>query len=554
MSLRNSFFSLLSARNRVEVPDASELAQIHDLDDAELPHALLHAFRTGDIPLIEAIWRERGPFKAEVVLQDKRYWISTEEGLETLNLGTLAQDPWVEFIYSPELANRYFALMSETGIAGPEESPCIFDLLYRELGWLARELMDEQPNWQAGDLPILAGGLLHQPELALGLHELAQSRAMPKAYKHLLCWASKEEVAAFPQGLQPFMPIQYAETINPSTRMLELHRLEGADVASILPDDLRGIQLGIQPFGREASVLDWCLAGYFASLAVQHGYGVGADRILCATTTDFLSGFDPSSVDTARLDDMRTRLKSYCPVHLIHACYGSIELEEDCELTGTMGWFQGDEKSTDLWKVIVKAAADQEFARYILKLIPHDLLRKCALHRIHDLQASVREVHFLYQHLDLPASGRGILIGKEAFQYAQETGFRLRPGELVMSGDSWYLDEADSTDVRIRDYVMAQEIALGPVTLGSWSTCMSDADLVKRLFSMGTRLSKRGVEPCVHKAMALHRGLERLLPLVKTQGQWNAMLWVFGREGIKPFLREAPAAFRTKLAARTLSL
>ncbi|MBI6885868.1 hypothetical protein [Pseudomonas putida] len=314
-----------------QIPDSEFRRCIHELGRHELARALVRACVHGDLKIAKTIWSARGPFAVEY--QPNSIW--TIIGGTKVSLETSANHLFTNSSSGNDL-RELLEWMPSVGLGfmvgiGSEHA-LLFDSngLKRPINQLTR------PPAFAGDLPVLSGGFLHHPELAIALRAKSLKTHYPKPYKKVLCWVEEEMLAVAGDNAEQFS-INHGLTLGQGEDEHQVRITH--DLKACTEDALRDVQsyfiednhtkrshgewealrlaMRREPVGQADADRQNMILGHLGSEEHQYGLSHRPGYVLCSADLEYLCSFEMGAVRTENLARSRAFVSSYFPLDMI---------------------------------------------------------------------------------------------------------------------------------------------------------------------------------------------------------------------------------------------
>lgn len=586
----------LSQANRPKIKpyDPPEIeTSIAGLKDDELARALFRACIHGDLEIAKSIWESRGPFEVKYEYQSKpsQTIINDEVVLDS----TAAYHCFTNTENSAQLS-ELMEWMPTVGMGflvgvDADTAPMLqsskLEKAIRNLAWPA--------NFD-GELPLLAAGVLSNPELMLALQAKSSSSAFPAIFQEVLCWVEEGAVDEFQSQLSGYQSIQSLFLDNKAgTEYLEVPVLQVTDeivkdictshlvdAAPVLSDGVwKYRSLNLQTFPDDPSEpKNRVVLGYQADEPLKHGFNHKPGFVLCRTSVDFLSQFPLGKLSHENAVRANDFAKSYFPLDL-----ALIQTPQEHALhTGCLarknGMHEGVHDTLYSIKQLFKAFADTSILQpYLQKVINPSLFGFIKQHHCYvalDAEAMIG----LHQGLGMDNKGFALEIDHKGLQRLRDVGFRFSDDSEALH--SMRKNEAGSplmhrpvetmTDVKFdpEDYTMSRPSQnqsegdqeahdnryANAIAMNLWPSESAKPTSLLDAVSMAGRKKKWGETPHERSLLAYidHAGMEACAEVAKTTPHWTFLKDHFGREAMEPFMGSATRAARGKILMDDLGM
>ncbi|MBB4861644.1 hypothetical protein HNP46_000455 [Pseudomonas nitritireducens] len=604
-------------RGRHEV-DGWELKSVLSLKDADLASAFARAALVGDVELAKILWERRGPFKAEIRVlpgEPTRFEILGEEGARPLatrgtNYISEKKDQYLAMLSCASDAEELFSLILKSGLLGEGNIDNAASLLFDADGIseATQRFSALGPQFTEEELPFLRNGVLENPEAAIAMAELQESRTFMRAYEHMLCWATPDMIDDFPNHLRPYSvsleldyklaralvdePTQSGDYVTERvSEPLEVFRQGAARLLrsikgledgkslmiwhSFVPETLR---CNVSPQDKNSLVDDLVLAAQ-ASRAIRCGFGIHQGRVLCATSPEFLTSFVSAAPRESRLEAMRQRLANYFPLGIIHMEYAFGPESSLWLIPRHRDHFSGN-------YLIRTAGKCADFQRRIQQYLP-DLLIERLAREAYGLQRSSLTFH-PSEFQTLADVGLGHLPVRAELTAVQveemaKRGVKIPAGSKITveyPHQNWKLPGL------ARDFYakVASLGGEGGFILNGVNTGAPNEEHIGALRRIKDVLCSKDQAIQIRAALLLQRlpeellpalrkptdwvlagklfGDERIVPLlereylpkIRTSSEWNVMIKWLGHDPLVPYMHNAPDSTMTQQMSEVLEL
>lgn len=576
-------------RGRPEISD-EHFESVDHVETEDLPYIFARAVMHGDVELASFIWRRRGPFKATIQIPPgptTRYEIVGAEKTVPLPIGGyptgVGRGHYFSMLQTADQAEELFELMIESGLLGDDGFSDALSLLLDpdRLENTSTHFKSLSPHCVEEDLPFLRAGVLENPELVIGMKELAESRSFARAYEQVLVWASPDMINDFPNHLRPYRASQKVNYTQPqsedpnlssfqkemsqyvSARLDEfasdqLHRFDAKREAGtwVFNEDpskplrFKSLECGVEPSNR-LDVQDCLLLECLASKAIRRGFGFNQGRVLCAASTEFLSNFPSTAPRESKLHAILRALRDYCPMAMIHFHYGQGREANACLISSEKETFLGN-------SLVSRSGRNSDFAARLKQYLHPELLRVI----VQDTYGSntIRQKVGVDDFIGLKALGFSdapmwVKVSGPVVSELAMRGLKIPEGS-VLEATPLPLDQYTLIEWCLASqeyYGRVLSVAAGRIGInGIWSDSKTKELLKETRRFKSLDVSKADVQ--IRVAMLRRRGVDALMPDVKTASDWRLMFKVFGHEPMSEYMHKAPDEVMTQEMSGVLGL
>jgi hypothetical protein len=547
---------------------------IDQLMDEDLAYCMFTAATQGNVGVMTALWKQRGPF--EVVYEH-------EPGAENERLNGKVFESKKENLLSSCTDHYDVKLLFQTilsyGIKGLLEPGLSYPYLFRHAD--ISTIVDETLiNRFCGELPVLDAGCLQWPELAMALEAEGQRSLMPEAFRPMLCWATEEMLRMHGARLTPlrtFQGVSYERNsvIGPSNEPV-IFRVSMEEFAGdVQPAEdvvIHGITLGVEAHSghtESVGILFQCMA----PIDQQCGFADPQGRILCETRADFLLGFPVSPTSEANLAAADRYMDKRFPLavlgnHVATVCLSDFQHSRDCfEFPGyfTRALSNTWNPSNRFFFFIFKQS--EEVNKKLMRLMRKDqwlaLLRSCETARLEaDVLLALRDVHAIdNRHLRFSLLPQSVdRLHDAGYRFVDDTTIikcpralarfvQANPGVpyvfvdfeyrvVLMHKDNWKAEGVISESHRLHGLAQAMNLWTGagdhPKGVRASLDDLISLDMYQNdsteLMGTWVHLVKMGVEACVDAASSLEH--------------WKWIVKIFSIDQLRPYLKVMPRQAR----------
>lgn len=290
--------------NRADIGDYSLASVIDEIDKDDLAEILIESALSGQVGIFEQILKLRGQQEFSFEYDDDQTLLNGKPFPEH------ADFPLFRYVNSARGMKGVIDILARHGMSGVFTSSTNLPfLLSFESSASKRSLELCRRSTFTAELPFLDDGVLKYPELAL---TMARETHFKDAYEHILCWASSSMLEAFPEELKRYYGRQEVE--------LSTEQWVTVDEWGRMPGHPRFYQmvLGLDSYvpGR-LDVIDRCLIDYMTPEFSKFGFEHEEPRFLCRTTVSFLSSFPVGVFDRQNLENCESFCSDYFPLDII---------------------------------------------------------------------------------------------------------------------------------------------------------------------------------------------------------------------------------------------
>ncbi|MBB4861656.1 hypothetical protein HNP46_000467 [Pseudomonas nitritireducens] len=577
-SFPNNLYQLLFERHRVQTADSAVSGDLFDeimgLEKESVPGVFLYSVIAGDLQVAKACWDLHGPFKLNVV--GRGTWLQIMRGVEVVEI-TFPQP--LLMVRSPGHVLELLELL-KLALDGDDRGAALLHQVLFDVdnGLSAREhLVAGIPDWKIDDLPVLNDGAIERPELLLGLQRLAATRALPALYDHALVWATSRMLEQHLEILTPFgsdLMVEFERravdeadrarmgvSVMFSTQPMGKYLAQSFHQTDFMNHTYTGGQWPIDPsrplrikrfflemagLGDGMELLDAPVVEALAPKAAAMGFGFNSGMLLCRVKVSDLAAFPMNEPEPARTAHIVKALEGYFPPHLACSLYGATEKAHRAfDLANAFKAVRTEPRellSLMASNLDVAEAAMKELPAEFLEFVVSDAYRQESKYHV-----DAKETLLIAKQLGLSLDGLKFKLSEADVDLLFKAGIRFSPGTRIQ------LLSVVATLGRESGFPMlrqagAQLSQMGESSLlvGDDEFMLSNADLVKTLSKARTERSLHTNKNLCLEGIAQHRGIEALLPDVRTATNWKMMYRVFGDELMAPVMHLAPESVQTQ--------
>lgn len=568
---RSSKISLLTSFRKD--PAENDLAEdgflvkwMDSLNDADLTDCVFRATLQGNELLVRTLIERRGPipihfeFKIEA---SHCYWLN----------GNPISKPdrfYVDALEPAELKSLLL-MVREFDMQGLLDPGPTYPLMLNTIDG-NRDLYHFNTTF-CGELPVLAHGVLHFPELAIALADEIRSSATPEAYRPMLCWATQDMVSEFKQHLAPLR--SYQEIVGHGS--LAQWKANDGDPPHM---DFTAISLGLRPSENTSSAAPFLVNTMGPQEAVM-GFDDLQGRVLCETTVDFLLQFPADECTPENFLSAENFVRHYCPMDIIATQAAEVCVSQYEHIKPELNF-----------KTRLALQTDQGFNELFVMLGKDSALRARALEMmtreqwlgiIHKAKAKNLYPESLLAIRDtfgLDNTGMLIKLDERKFQILFDGGYRFVEGTKFFDQIRPYGDFIkDPANSEVTTVFSAPELAMYQAV-----SFLSDPQFVdRRVFKCKQWLAtnlwpvmgeekpastldalRESVEVDLQdyksqKAMALYAflvdaGVDACAASAESPAQWMKLTEIFSADELKPYLKVMPSQARGRALESVLGL
>lgn len=564
--------------------------KVADLAGDDALFCFVESVLAGDIELATHFWDTKGPFKAQIISKDEQdviYCVGADSEQKLRDVPGM-QSNFFEKIGSGAELRKLMELISEAFVGGDDPKSELYQHLLStdRVGRLVPTDIESIQRPAGDDLPYLAGGELQRPELLLALHEIT-TPATADVLDQVVLWATPEMIASFPDKLFPYEQIleidgevvatSRTESITHGSRVrgfrmplreasdrvaeFDTNRREGlvGTDACYARDPSKPLRMNWIYYGvvSEQNADHWTrletsLAANWMCPAVAMGLGGSKDRILCRSTASFALSFDVADPDLRKLQRAQSLMANYFPADLASAvrCQSNGYQSIDRILKFTA-------YSRSLLSVLKKVAENEEVRREFLQEASPDFIRLQVDGLLdgssHEFDPKILPV--LRDDYGVTSSAvRNLSLMKYHVEDLKEQGYRFDDGLEITVSYSNSDDKVGITGLRqaVLDVIQMTD---GVAEVNRVRCDLPPEGLLSKLASMRGRIKDQtDREAQTVAALAISFGVDAMVESAKTTPQWEVLDDLFGSNSLRPHMRKAPAALKTRWAGRTLGI
>ena len=527
-----------------------------DMPAEDLAPALLYAVFHGDEILTENLWRERGPFPADLVhLGPKQFELNGQPYILPQDRSNV-----FETVRNIDQLTSMFDLIDQAGITGLLDGAGALFLYgqQRAVTEIARAVGFE------GDLPVLSDESLSDPELMMALSEKAHGRRLRESYDPILCWATPEMVETYGAFLDPFVPVHGAKVADEQMSFEAWQkRHEEAVLGGAEPPTCNSLTLTCKSTTNDA--LGQIVMQAFGSKKHKHGIFEKEGYLLCHTSCKFLAEFERSAVpDSMNYAAARSFTDRYVPFDLMtlnahpkgnlnwptdigfHQSYGGKELAF-MNLGEDIHQALGPVLSHNQWKFILKGDW----------LVGEDIVTAVKLFGL-DNQGMIWRIN-RDTASDLKALGYRIVPNSEVF-------LQEKKGESIWERRGTGQTCVDITDIKkyckrkdLNDFGLSwgKTMLDDAFALGIWPFKDAKPPLTGLIASLARKknpLTDLSEAACIARFTIKDAPIEECVKHVSKASEWTLLAAIHGPEAMQPYLREMPLTSVGKVFSQELGL
>jgi hypothetical protein len=540
-----------------------ELANMDLLDQHDLEECVLEATVRGHLRLARALIHRRGPVRIVVAEHPKVPGRFTLNGRDMVS--QIDERMFATAIRSPAQLKSLLAMIVKFDMKGLVEPGASFPLLMKQLHSNSM-LMRFNVSEFKGALPELSDGVLKQPELAVALVGESGRTSTPGAYKPMLCWASEDMVRQFPNNL---MRLKHFQDVRPHGSLAQWKAASGQPGNM----DFTVIEVGLEPVKPSAAMVFRHLHFTMTPMSSRLGFADEAGRVLCVTTSDFLTQFPTQDCAEGNLQAAYEFVESYCPIEIMasqaaEVCreqFGRVEPSASVPI-GYMNAMDGN--FNDLFETLQQGHPLRERA---IGVMTRD--QRAGLF----LKAEAIDAQSLlgvYQAFGIDNTGKDLHFFPHAFATLAKGGFEFSANTKIFTDSNKMQKHKQAADLSLEPAVLlpydntcfGEYSGVGSITRELFANCLKvklwpipgepPADVAQALKD-SSKLSLEVLSTPKKLAMYTYlqsAGVESCAQVASTPSQWMAMAQIFSSDELKPYLQVMPKQARGKVLETSLGL
>ncbi|AYG48433.1 hypothetical protein DV532_29795 (plasmid) [Pseudomonas sp. Leaf58] len=403
-------------------------------------------------------------------------------------------------------------------------------------------------------LPILANGVVRNPEMLMALAQELSTTHYPELYNKTIAWISDADLqsatvpAITTRTIRTFGTGIFASVDTHNLCDFDLNRVsalkyekQGSERVGL--ETIVEVNVGLQV--NNGNLLEGehfsLLGRYFLSDETLAGLNHPKGYTLCMVDTQWLAQFEAAAIQEDLLNEAHDFVSGFFPVNIFY------ELSETAS-----DYAAATPNPTGIVEVAPYDARkfflllEQERTRAeILKIIPEELWR------------------YMFEQSQARLKAQGLLLAKEHLgleltQFASVVRMSTSTlRELAAGGYNLWVNQENGERASIllekpnsERKSSLLDVYQNVIMMGGWPDDLPEFNSIQEAITKGVRVQDATLQMAYLRAM----GAEQVIPLVKTKAQWEFFFRTFENSEITPHLDRVPEHLRADILADDLGL